>query len=58
MVLELLETARLSKILISEIWFDMQGREVVGLMVLRVAVEDIERNIFHRKKGFIWTGHG
>ena len=58
MVLELLETARLSEILISEIWFDMQGREVVGLMVLRVAVEDIERNIFHRKKGFIWTGHG
>ena len=41
MVFGILETASFNKSFIFESWVDIQGREIVGLVVLEVAGDDI-----------------
>ena len=41
MVFGILETASFNKSLIFESWVEIQGREIVGLVVLEVAGDDI-----------------
>ena len=51
MVMGLLETVRFNVRLIFGIWVEIQGHRVVGLVVLNVAKEDLERNINRKQKG-------
>ena len=54
MVLDLLETLSVYVSLGFEIRVDIQGHGGVSLLVLKVAVEDLEKKIDCEKKGFVW----
>ena len=52
MVLGLMETVSSNGSLIFEIWVDIQGRGGVGIMVLKVESEDLDRNVNSNQEGF------
>ena len=41
-----------------ESWVEIQGHVGVGLVVLKVDGEDIEQNVNHKQKVFVWMKHG
>ena len=55
MVLGLMETVRFNVSFSFEIWVEIQGHGGVGLVALKVDVEDIKRNVNRNQKGFFWV---
>ena len=54
MILGLLETVGFNVIIGFEIWIEIQGREVIGMAILKVYSEDIESISNNKQKAIVW----